>query len=687
MTLANNVLTVSELDFDLIKQNMLTFFQNQDKFKDYDFTGSSLNILMDILAYNTHYLNWYSNMVGNEAFLDSAILRNNIVSRAKHLGYVPGSSRGAQANVDITITPPGGDPTSTLSLPQYTTFQSESIDDVNYTFVNTDALTVSKNTTSNTFTFTGVTLTQGEPFTYTFTVDNTNLNSRFIIPDANIDTSTLIVSVVQIGSPTVVYEQFEDLAELTSNSTVYFLEAADEGQYAIRFGDGNIGVKLISGDSVVVNYLSTSGPLAEKANVFTTTSPIGGFSNVIVSTNDKAAGGIDTETNDSIRFSAPIYYTAQNRAVTILDFSIILKDFPVIDQVNAWGGEDNDPVAYGKVFISLKPKQGYALTNIEKQRIIDTLVKNRNVVGITPVIVDPNYLFVLINTKVYFNQKDTNKVPSTISSMVYSSITDYANTNFGSFNSSLLQSKMQSAIDNSEQSITNDEVTIYLQKRISPTLNVSNTYTISYNNPIRIGTISDKFYTYPSFQYTDNFGIDQPNCYIEEIPFSESGIYGYKIISGGTGFTKAPDLVINGDGSGASATVVIEDGTIISIEPGSSGTDYTVANISIVGDGTGADILPLLTQNKGQLRIIYYKDDGSKIVVDDNCGDIDYLNGKITIKGFNPVNITTNSRYDEGILTFNIPVATQTAQPAKNTILTLDTKDSGSVQINVVPND
>ena len=408
MPASNTALRIAELDFDNIKFNLKNYLRSQNQFTDYDFEGSGINVLLDILAYNTHYMSYYLNMIGNEMFLDSAILRNSVVSHAKHMNYMPSSSRAATAVVNVVIAdtlPASG--LSSYTLPKYSEFQSQQIDGTNYTFVTTQAHTAALNVTSNTFTFSSIEIKQGEKLTYNVAVTAGNTKRRFLIPSANVDTTTLdvVVRASSVDTAEQVYSLAEDTLDITANSTVYFLEEDPSGQYAIYFGDGYIGRNLSDDNIVQLTYIDTSGEASNKANSFTLVSGTGNFSNVVVNSVSASAGGAYKESIEKIKYTAPKYYTTQNRAVTTSDYEILLsKDYPNIQAASVWGGEENIPVQYGKVFISLVPKAGYVITDIEKRRIIKELLENRNVVTITPEIVDPDYLYLKLYVVMHYDE-------------------------------------------------------------------------------------------------------------------------------------------------------------------------------------------------------------------------------------------------------------------------------------------
>jgi len=682
---SNTVLRIAELDFDAIKTNLKEYLRNQGQFSDYDFDGSGLNILLDVLAYNTHYMAYYLNMVGNEMFLDSATLRNSVVSHAKNMNYLPTSVRGAVAKVNILATDPDSSQ-STLTIPAYTEFQSQQVDGINYTFVALTAQTATRNVSSNTFTFNNVTLKQGEKLTYNVSVTNSNTKRRFVIPNANIDTTTLLVTVQTstLDSTKNAYVLSEDITAANSNSKIYFLEEDASGQYAIYFGDGYLGKNLANGNIVQLSYLASDGEGANKANSFTLVSTLGSpaISNVIVSSVSAAAAGSSRESIDQIKFSAPKFYTTQNRAVTVNDYGIIiLKDYPNVQSVSVWGGEDNDPVQYGKIFISMNPKVGYAISETEKARIIDEIIKNRSVLTVTPEIVDPKYTYIKVYADVHYDSAKTVLNNEEMKSLVRSTILNYNSTDLGNFNSTFRFSRLQKQIDMTDTSFLSSDMKIEVQKRFEPTPNVGKNYDLDYNMPLKRGEYKNKLYSYPTFQAIDNSGITR-TAYLEETPLSFTGVDGIELTNGGSGYTVVPTVTITGDGVGATAVAKIVNGIVSSIEIVSKGSNYTTAIVSISGTGTGATARATLSGETGTIRSFYVQNStGEKIIINPNVGTINYKTGKIRLNNFKPITVDSNPNYASGILTVNIEPDTSTITPLRDRILSIDGDDPISIQI------
>jgi hypothetical protein len=368
ITTTSKRMSVSELDFDTIKTNLKTFLKGQTEFADYDFEGSGLSVLIDLLAYNTHYNGIYTNLAVNEMFLDSASKRASVVSLSKMLGYTPRSAVCARAVVNATISAPSSSPSvATLSAQQpFTT----SIDGTSYTFYNLEDVTVSRSTGGN-YIFPNLTIVEGTPLSFKYTVAT---GVRYIIPNANIDVSTLSVQV-QESSTSDIYETFtraEDLTSVTDTTKVYFLKEIDDGLYEITFGDGVLGTALTAGNVVTINYFVSSLEAPNSANIFTYNGVSVLGSNLSVVTVDAASNGSASEDLTSIKFNAPRLFAAQNRAVTPDDYkALIYSKFPAAQTVSVWGGEDNNPPVYGKTYICIKPKDATAIA-------IDPIAKPSN---------------------------------------------------------------------------------------------------------------------------------------------------------------------------------------------------------------------------------------------------------------------------------------------------------------------
>lgn len=508
----NKNITTAELDFDAIKSNIKTFLKGQDAFKDYDFEGAGLSVLMDVLAYNTHYNALYTNLAVNESFLDSASKRSSVVSRAKEIGYIPHTASGATATVNIVVSSTNTTPAS-LILPAYSSFAT-TIDGQQYTFYNLEAVETSLGN-DNKYTFTNVTIKEGIPLTYKYTVAD---GVQYIIPNTDVDTSTLIVRV-QDNATSSIYNSYinkEEILNLDGTSQVYFLKEIEGQLYELEFGNDTIGKALVNGNVVNLSYMTTSKAAANGARLFTYTGStlLGGV--VAITTTTPAFGGADIETIDSIRYNAPRAYSAQNRAVTVEDYkSIIFRLYPEAQSVNAWGGEDNVPPVYGKVFLSIKPSTTTALTDVQKKYIINELLKTKNVVSITPEIVDPQYINLEVNTTAYYNPRLTAKTESELQSLVVQTIKDYNTENLESFSGVFRFSNLSSKIDAAEDSIISNITTIKLHREVEVQYNTNANYTIYLGNPIYDSMVPEESLTSTGFYIQ---GEPDKIMYLEDYP-------------------------------------------------------------------------------------------------------------------------------------------------------------------------
>lgn len=674
-------LRISELDFYTIKENLKTFLRNQEEFTDYDFDGAGLSVLLDLLAYNTHYMGYYLNMVGNEAFLDSAQIRNSVLSLAKLTNYRPRSKTGAKAIVDITISPDNF--ASSVTIPKYTRFVSEAIDGINYVFCTTESLTVG--IANSVFSFSNVTLTQGETANISFIVSGGT--RKFTIPTANCDTSTITVTVQEStsNSTTKVYNLANDITELDANSEVYFVEENSNETYNLYFGDNVIGKSPANGNIVIIRYLETVGEAANKANNFINIDNISGYSGIAVNSKSAATGGSDKETIEEIRYRAPIHYTVQNRTVTKNDYgSQLLKDYPSIAAISVWGGEENDPPVYGKVYVSLRMKGDYVLSNLEKERIKQDLISNRNVVTVSPEIIDPNYNYLIIKGKVTYNPRLTTLSTGELRQLVQQAITDYKDLELNDFNKIFRKSKLQSRMEDAHPSITGSDFDVFLQSRITLSTTEIKNYELNYNTAIKNGSLSERIYTYPLIKMNDSLGT-QREVFLEESALSFTGISKINIINPGRGYTYAPTITIVGDGTGATAEATVSNGRIVSVRMTNTGTSYTRASVTLNGgEGVEAQLTAQLQSRVGTLNASYYRSSGEKVTVRENVGTINYDTGIVTLTSFTNSGTVTNDLFGTNILTVNVPLDPDIVYPVKNRIITLDENDSSSILLDIV---
>ena len=619
--MADNRLQVAELDFDTIKTNLKSYLKQQSEFQDYDFEGSGLSVLINLLAYNTHYNAYYLNMVANESFLDTALLRDSVVSHAKTLGYVPYSKTAPTAIVNVTVDS-GTTTVNTVTIPKGFVFLSNTVDNQNYNFNVMADTTVTKSGTN--YFFENLEIKEGQFVAYSFTQDESaNPKAIFEIPDADIDTSTITVSVrpSSSNSQITIYNKVTDVLDVTNASEVYFLQEARGGKYKIYFGDGVIGRRINDGSIVNVTYLSTNGSIANKASSFTVSAAIGGFTNITVDTASVAAGGSNRETVSEVKYNATAQFATQNRLVTFKDYeSYITRNYPSLDSISVWGGEEETPPVYGKVYISIKPKTDYYISETEKQRILNDIVKPKSIVSVQAEFKDPEFLYLLINNTIQYDPKKTTVSADGIKNNIRNAIIAYRNSKLNKFGAKFILSKMQDSIDSTNlNSIIGSESVVRLQKRFLPVLNESKNYAIDFNAPLQRGTITNKL-TSTSFNVLDVDGIERTVIF-DEIPQSSSGITSIGVTDAGTGYTSAPTVTITGDGTGATAEAIIVNGRVQNINIVDRGTDYTRAVVTVTGgDGYGAAAVAIVDGRVGTLRTIYYDSAAQRQIVDDNVG-------------------------------------------------------------------
>ena len=526
-------LNVTELDFADIKQNLKNFLKQQTEFNDYDFDGSGLNVLLDVLAYNTHYNALNAHYSLNESFLDSAQIRGNVVTRAKLLGYTPRSVLSPRATVDIVVSIAGevGTIPTVLELTRGTKLNTVvSGEEFQYVVLQTQQATL----VGTTYTFNDVVIAEGTTRELKYRVDNDIENQKFQLSDYDADTSTLRVRVQsnEESSSFDIYTKFESLKNVNSESKVYFLQENPSGYYEIYFGDGITGFKPTNNNIVTIDYVTTKGSESNGANSFSMVDSIGGFSSITVTLDTAAGGGVESETMESIRFNAPLTFIAQNRAVTADDYaSIIKKEFSNIDSISTWGGEDNDPPDYGKVYICIKPLLADQLTTAEKTDITGVILKGKNVVSITPEIVNTNFTYLEIDCNFKYNPNLTDRSSVELQSVVRDTITDYNFNNLNKFDGVFRHSQLTRAIDNSDPSILNTIVRPRMFQNITPS-NVStlpNDFNLSFTSPFYQSGNSTAFILTSSA-----FKINNVDHFFGDIPISGSTnrkVIVYKVVN------------------------------------------------------------------------------------------------------------------------------------------------------------
>jgi len=496
-------ITLADLDFDLIKENLKTYLRDyRDSngapvFTDFDFEGSNWAILLDVLAYNTHMNAYLSNMILNEMFLDTAVKRASAVSLAKQLGYTPISARSARATLTFTVDAPTGNPTF-LTLERYTPFTT-TIDGSVYTFVNLNPITIQPK--EGIYTFENIEVVEGLPLEYVFRVNVPGPSEKYEIPNDDVDTTTLKVSIQESFSSTTLntYENSTTISSIQGSSKVYFLEESPLEKYQLYFGDGVIGNKLISGNLIRIQYLISAGEVGNVAEnidqIFNCATNIGGGTISTVTTVTNSHGGAAKESLASIKFNATRFVTTNDRAVTAEDYKALVQNYyPLAESVAAWGGEENNPPEYGIVYIALKPYEGFTISNSVKEDIQKSILNNKKLVTVTTKFIDPEYFYVNLTVNVKYNSKTISVSSNELKNNVIEVIQNYFSNDLQKFDKDFIFSKLSKNIDEVDSNVIGNLIKVKLQRRITPVLNTNISYsysdTIKFNNAILPGTLS-----------------------------------------------------------------------------------------------------------------------------------------------------------------------------------------------------
>ena len=502
MAVNDKRLEVTEFDFDEVKENLKIFLRAQDEFTDYDFEGSGMNILLDVLAYNTHYLGFNANMLANEMFLDSASLRSSIVSHSKTLGYVPTSPRAAKAIIDVNLNTNQ----TSITMPAGTVFNT-TVGNVSYQF--TTITDVTKSNTGGRIPFLNTDVYEGTYISTRYTVNSSDIDQRFLLTDNRADTSTLTVKVQTSSSDstTTTYTEATDITQVSATSNVYFLQEVESGLFEVYFGDGIIGTELSDDNIIILTYVVSNKRKGNGAALFTNNAAIGGVTDVSVSTVGAASAGSERESLQSIKYNAPLSYASQGRCVTAEDYKVYAKRyFPNTQAVSVFGGESGSydsslgavsTPEYGKVFISIKSTTGNNLTPTEKTTLIGNLAPF-TVASITPVIVDPQTTRLILNISFKFDSSKTTETASSLAAKVISDLRSYNASTLTKFDSAFRHSKITGIIDDADSAISSNITNVTLSHNLSPTLNAATNYTIQLNN---------KFYNPHSGHASDGGGI------------------------------------------------------------------------------------------------------------------------------------------------------------------------------------
>jgi len=477
--MANTSVALTSLDFDEIKSNLKEYLKRSNSpFKDYDYEGSNMNVLLDVLAYNTYLNSFYLNMVSREMFLDTAQTRDSVLSHVKELNYVPRSYRSSEAQVSFNITPSSA--ISQLIVPRGTSFTTR-VGSNSYTFSTEENVVLSLNSNGY-FEANSLTIYEGTYVYETFVYVSSNNTQRFVLSNPTVDTRSIVVSIIENNGANVVpYTRATSFLGLNSNSTVYFLQGAENTQFELLFGDDVIARRPRNGSTILVEYRVCNGELPNGTDVFDIDGPIQGQANIsAISTVRAASSGAVTEAIESIKFNAPRYYQNQDRAITTSDYENLLKaNFPVIDAIAAFGGEELDPPQYGKVYISVD----IANADGTPQGLVDefyNFIKPRSPLSIDPVFVDPDFLYLDVYSKVRYNVTQTNLRINDIKTLVVSAISQYNTDNISDFKKTLRYSRLTNYIDESHFSIISNDTFIRPFKIITPLLGRVNNIVVNF---------------------------------------------------------------------------------------------------------------------------------------------------------------------------------------------------------------
>lgn len=484
--MANTTIDLVGLDFNSLKNNLKNFLKNNTQFKDIDYEGSNINVLLDVLAYNTYLNGFYTNMVASEMFLDTAQLKDSITSHAKELNYVPRSFNSSVATITVDITPDTVVPS--VVVPKYTSFTSR-VGSNTYTFSTNESQILSAGN-NNVFSMT-IPVYEGLPTTETFVVNQANTRQRFVVSNPTIDISSIDITVYEDGGQTIdTYVRVDKITNVSSTSKIYFVQAAENQQYEIVFGDGVFGNKPKDGSSIVVKYRACSGELPNGASVFTSDSAIDGHNNISVSTVSAAGGGAVSETIESIRFNAPKSFQAQDRAITVSDYETLLTNkFSDIQAISVYGGEDADPPQFGKVFISVDVFNADGAPESRKT-IFRDYIKQKTPLTIDPVFVDPQFMYVKVASNVLYNVNKTTKSSSDITTLVQAAVSNYSLNNLENFKVVMYYSGLVGAIAAADPSIVSNDTAAKIALRITPTTNTPYSAVIDTYNPLATYTTS-----------------------------------------------------------------------------------------------------------------------------------------------------------------------------------------------------
>lgn len=476
-------LRVAELDFDLIKENLKEFLRSKPEFTDYEFEGSALSVLIDLLSYNTHYNAVIGNMLIQELYLDTAVKKQSLALIAKRLGYLPKSYRAPRAVVNLEVFP--FDQPQTLTLGKNAKFSTR----LNYTdnafFSTRSAVTINRSIDGR-YIFENLEIFEGDSVSFKYVVSDP-ATQKFEIPSKIVDTSLVRVYVQDSFGGTTVEEwkNFNTLIDIKADTRAFFIKLNESLNYEIYFGDDVIGKSIVAGNVVILDYVTTNGPIANNASIFSFNDSVNGYTNTVVTTVTAAYGGAIAESNDSIRRNAQNNVLLQNRAVTESDYITIINQILPVDTVAVYGGETMSPPQYGKIFISVK-QIGTTTPLLQSQKdSIVTELKRRSMMSLVHEFVDPRYTYMVIDTRIKFDPTKTASTTDTLSTLIFNNIKSYGTTNLNTFNSSFEYSDLVGYIDDIDRSIISNDTMIRLRKEANFIYNADNIYVFDFSAPLK----------------------------------------------------------------------------------------------------------------------------------------------------------------------------------------------------------
>lgn len=579
--------SLTELDFEGIKNNLKLYLQDQTEFQDYDFEASGLSVLIDLLAYNTHYNAVLAHMTGNEAFLDSAVKRNSVASIAKTMGYTARSARAARAVITVTVIPDPNYASSSFTLSRDAIFKT-TINGKSLVFYPKEDYQVNRSLVSGqeAFVFSNVEIIEGSRVVNSELVENTSVQGPVLMANPDVDTTTVRCRVQKsVTDITLTPFSFSDnIIGVTGTSNVFFIEEALNGFYQVTFGDGAVGSKLEVGNVVRVDYIATNAALGNSAKVFTPPSGLtGSNSTTTVTLVSQSSGGAAQESTDSIRFTAPRFNATKNRAVTSNDYqSLILSNNPNVKSVAVWGGERNIPPIYGKVFVSLQAKDGFIITDVDKDRILKDFIEPRQPISLLTEFVDPEFTDIGMTVNVDYDSKKTTFTSGEVATIVESSVSSFFTNTLNTLDANFYYSKLAAQIVSADRSIIGANLALRLKKTSTPTLNTSRKYTFDFNNKINPYAVSSNNFTISvSGKTYEVNAVDIPNAGVTPPSYNGSGTIALKTING-TDTVIANAGTVNYD----TGLVVLNGITITAI----SGTNNTTFDMSVSPHETAKDI-------------------------------------------------------------------------------------------------